>query len=440
MIIALWSYVTGGFFTFGFSVNSGRVLMLVLHIFSSLFLYLIARSLTQSRWPAVLAVLFFSISPLAIYFQRRVLLDNIMVFFLLFSLLFLIVYNGRLRNYILSAILFGCALLVKLTAIFFLPIFLLIAYFKAYRSHRSFALMKWTLIVLVILSIYPLFAALRGELFPAGPFSSTAEAGGVNLYSAISFHASRTGGLPWEPDSDFRGQMSVWLNDDPILISLGIFAMLANLFLGFRDHRAPFVAALAIIPFFLLFMRGGMIIDFYILALIPFFALNIAYLAWVLHQWFAQSKIRIFSPLPYMLLVFALFPMLFIYSDSIRGETNLYTADQTSVQIEAVEYILTHASPSDVYVIDNYGYIDFIRYGDRSPLVEYYWKLEADPYVQTSVVQDNPDNIDYIVLTPQMQHDLENHPFEIINIARENVEEITRFEADGYEIVIYRTI
>ena len=32
MLIALWTKLTGGFFTFGLSVNSGRVLMLVFHL------------------------------------------------------------------------------------------------------------------------------------------------------------------------------------------------------------------------------------------------------------------------------------------------------------------------------------------------------------------------------------------------------------------------
>jgi len=39
MLIALWAKLTGGFFTFGASVNSGRMLMLVLHLASTVLLY-----------------------------------------------------------------------------------------------------------------------------------------------------------------------------------------------------------------------------------------------------------------------------------------------------------------------------------------------------------------------------------------------------------------
>ena len=62
ILIALWAFVTGGFFTFGFSLNSGRVLMLLLHILSSLFLYFIAKRFTKSQWVGALSVIIFSLS------------------------------------------------------------------------------------------------------------------------------------------------------------------------------------------------------------------------------------------------------------------------------------------------------------------------------------------------------------------------------------------
>src|SRR5260221_13031472 len=42
ILIALWTLLTGGFFTFGLSVNSGRVLMFILHLLSVFFLYTIS--------------------------------------------------------------------------------------------------------------------------------------------------------------------------------------------------------------------------------------------------------------------------------------------------------------------------------------------------------------------------------------------------------------
>src|SRR5258708_31355739 len=48
IFIALWILLTGGFFTFGFSLNSGRMFMLVLHIVSCIFLYFIGKRVTGS--------------------------------------------------------------------------------------------------------------------------------------------------------------------------------------------------------------------------------------------------------------------------------------------------------------------------------------------------------------------------------------------------------
>lgn len=66
--------LTGGYFTFGFAINSDRVFMLVIYLANCLFLYLIARKLTSSKIWAIITVLFFGLSPLGILLQRRVLL------------------------------------------------------------------------------------------------------------------------------------------------------------------------------------------------------------------------------------------------------------------------------------------------------------------------------------------------------------------------------
>ena len=120
-LIALWAKLTGGFFTFGFSINSGRVLMLVLHLLSTALLFGVAKKLFKSNLTATLASLIFTLSPLGIYFQRRVLLDNIMVFWLLLALLLILGNRRKLRHFIGSAIAFGIAILTKETAIFFYP-------------------------------------------------------------------------------------------------------------------------------------------------------------------------------------------------------------------------------------------------------------------------------------------------------------------------------
>jgi hypothetical protein len=49
ILIAFWVKLTGGFFTFGPSVNSGRVLMLLLHLATTFFCILLQNGYPEKR-------------------------------------------------------------------------------------------------------------------------------------------------------------------------------------------------------------------------------------------------------------------------------------------------------------------------------------------------------------------------------------------------------
>jgi len=104
-----WLALTGGLFTFGFSLNSARVFMWLIHVLNTGFLYILTKKVTGSRVASIFSTFFFAISPLAVYFQRRLLLDNLMVFWMLLSLVFVFSSHIKLRYFILSAISFGLA-------------------------------------------------------------------------------------------------------------------------------------------------------------------------------------------------------------------------------------------------------------------------------------------------------------------------------------------
>src|SRR5215475_12965135 len=86
ILLAAWMALSGGPHAFGSAVDSGRVLMLLLHVASLLMLYRIARKLGCGVLTSTLATLVFTLSPLALGYQRRLLLDNIMLFWCLLSL------------------------------------------------------------------------------------------------------------------------------------------------------------------------------------------------------------------------------------------------------------------------------------------------------------------------------------------------------------------
>src|SRR3954451_6446989 len=87
LLIAAWvTVLPAQFQTFGSAIDTGRALMLVVHLINTFLVFGITAHLTGSRLGAVLAAFLFSLSPLAIFYQRQVLLDNVMVMWVLVAL------------------------------------------------------------------------------------------------------------------------------------------------------------------------------------------------------------------------------------------------------------------------------------------------------------------------------------------------------------------
>src|SRR5207302_609912 len=99
----------------------GRVLVLLMHVAMIPLLYRISRKLGCSVPLAMAGAVLFSISPLAVDYQRLVLLDNFMMLWLLLSIDLLLDGWGRLTRTVLSGICFGLACLSKETAVFLFP-------------------------------------------------------------------------------------------------------------------------------------------------------------------------------------------------------------------------------------------------------------------------------------------------------------------------------
>ncbi len=442
ILIALWTKLTGGFFTFGLSVNSGRVLMLVLHLFSSVFLFYIAKRLTGSLVPAIISVLIFSLSPLGIYFQRRVLLDNIMIFWVLMSLLLLTKKNYRLSNVILSALIFGIAVLSKESAIFFIPLFIYIVYSRSNTYNRTFNTFKWIAVCGLLISFYGLYALLKKEFFPIGFLGN--QTPHVSLLNTLKDQYSRGGGgIIDMQKSTFWNDMSVWINEDPLIILLGALATFLNLVAGIWDKNFRIISLFSL-SYWLFLMRGGLVIEFYVIPLIPLLALNIGFLTWQTKKAisYISSKhlVSNISYIPSILMIFIVVISSLYYSTNVRGNLNIYKSDQTTSQKQAIDWILARQNPNAFFVIDNYGYVDLqTRSNNNFKNAEWYWKVDRDPAISLNILHDNPEQIGYIALTPQMEHDLESAGLNLTLEAWHASTPIKRFWNDGWGVEFWVT-
>lgn len=433
-LIAFWTLISGGFFTFGLSVNSGRVFMLIIHLISTLFVYLITKKLTKNTLASALASLIFSLTPLGIYYQRRVLLDNIMIFWILFSFYLLIGTGRKLRHFFASALTFGIAVLTKESAIYFFPVFIYIVYSQAHKIHRSFAVIKWIAISTTIISIYILYAIIKGELFPSGtPLGGNNPH--VSLIETLTYQMSRSGeGNFLNPNGAFQWNLKTnWLAKDPLIIIVGVFATFFSLIIGIRKNTLRYVAFLTA-SYWIYLMRGGIVIEFYIIPLIPLLAIIIAMSVSEVSNPLSKLPLgKIVSTLPFFVIVSLL---IFFYKD----KTEIYTKDQTSQQVQAIQWIKNNVPKDSIILIDNYAFVDLRSRIPNSIYVQkdaqYYWRADKDPEIKINLLKNDWRNIDYILFSDHMKYDIYNADLDLVREAYENSTSLKKYTGVGYDIEI----
>jgi len=406
IFIALWTRLTGGFFHFGASVNSGRYFMLVLHVLSAVLLFYVAKKISKSNLAGLIAIIVFSVSPLAVYFQRRVLLDNIMVFWLLLSLAILYTEMPTIMSFLLSGLIFGIAVLTKENALFFIPGLLYVIFQRADRSHRLFALVGWFCTAFFTASLYIAYALINREFFP----STGVVDQHVSLITSVLSQLGRGAHLPfWVAGSDFYAALQSWMTKDPLILYAGALAMFFICIVSIfkKDLRVAAFLSLGILIFFL---RGALIIDFYVIVLIPFIALNCALMMdIILHKWIKNVFINAFI---LMILSIGLIRM---YSTALAP---LFLRNETRPQLQAVEWIKKNVPPMSGIAIDDFAYVDLheSRFaGDPAfPNADWVWKIEKDPDIRDKKVQNNWQNIQYIMLTHETVKQIKYDQFPIV--------------------------
>jgi len=438
-LIALWELVSGGFYTFGFSINSGRVLMLILHVLTAFLVYSITKKVSGNKLAGFIALLIFSLSPLGLSFQRRVLLDNIMIFWFLLSYNLLLGKSRRLYHYILSAVFYAIAVLSKESAIFFLPVMIFTVYWTSHISHRVFAFWKWISISGGLISLYFVYALLKGEFFPYGSFLGN-KSPHVSLIETFQFQLSRKGGFFLDPNSGFMLNFTEWIKGgffipvpDPTIIIGGIAATVLVSLWSIFDRKLLAVSLPTLFYWFFL-TRGGEVIGFYIIPLVPLLAMCIGISIFKTSDIFPRGVVKtILKPL---LIALLSAPFIWYYSTHLE----VYNLNQTAPQIAALDWISKNIPTDSIVIIDNYAFIEFYetkrnRY-NLPKVAHYYWKADKDPDVRDDLLMGNWKNIDYILSTPQVKWDADNSGLPLIQDAMNNSTVIKSFEGNKWNIEI----
>lgn len=434
IVLAGWGNVTDGFESFGFPINSGRVLMLVVRLLCVMLVYAITFKLTGSNVAAIFATLVFIFSPLAISLQRRVLGDNIMLFFFLASLFLIVGEDRGLYHYFGSALYFALAVLAKMNIIMLMPAFIFIIALMANSHIRRFAVSLWVVGTLIVISIFPLYAQMREELFPQGWWFG-GEFPHVSLVDRILDRGPEQGFL-FAQDSSLLSSFGEWtqlqhLTADPVLIFGGLIAVLFMAVMA-NDNKSlrPLIAITMM--FALAVILSGRVVVSDILPMLPVFAMCIGIVIALVSGIFSGFMGKVAGPVVQLVIVVILsYPFWAFYINRV----DTYVTDQVSGQLEAIEWAEENL-PHDAFVItDNYAFSALRDTFDNS---HHYWKVDTDPDVKFTLLEDNSCNIDFVIVTPQVQADIDIYNLDLMRRTLDDSDLIRSYENNGWPIEIYQ--
>lgn len=436
--IGLWQLLTGNGH-FSYELASGRVLMLLYQAGSVLLVYAIARKVSGRSWVALLAVLVFGLSTYGIYYHRRILLDNVAGFWILVSL-FLLVGRSTLPRVWMSAAALAVAVLSKESAAAVLPAMAVLVARQTPRPSRPFAVVGWLVVAGLLISLYPLLALLKGELFPPGSVLGSSHPH-VSLLCSLQFQAARgsDGGI-LSSSSAFWHAASSWAYREPLLVIGGSGAAMLAVSV-FRRRRILSMIGWMVLSLWLFLGHGGIVSDFYLIPLLPLLALCLALVAGecvaALQKRAPAVAARRLGVAAITLIVCGCLACVAVAYE--RSGTGLFVRDPVDAQVAAVRWVQTHVPPSSNMIIDMYMFAD-LHYPQAGapafPHAEYYWTAADDPGVSRGLLHDDWRRVNYIVTTPQLIHDASVNGFPLIVPALEHSVAIAEFKTGGYELQV----
>jgi hypothetical protein len=304
--------------------------------------------------------------------------------------------------------LFAASVLSKETTLVLLPALVLAAAQNSDRRTRRYCLTLLVTFLSLMALAYPLYAALKGELFP-GP-------GHVSLVGSVLdmlFRRQGTGSI-FDPHSVAHGTVTFWLRLDPWL--LGGALLLSPLALALRNTRA---IALAFLIQVAVILRPGYLPAMYVIALLPFAALIVmggAQALWSYATDRPPGRGRRFSYAGIASSATALTALVVVTALVVaprwaRADREALTVRLDSPQRAAERWLVDNVGHEQRLIVTDDYWIYLIEHGFDSHPVEggfnsrtvvSYWPLDYDPAVKKAFPGLWRD-FDYIVSTEPMR-------------------------------------
>lgn len=397
--IAGYTGLTGAFARYPFAVEAGREAMVFFSAVSSILLFVLARRLGAGRITAAAAGLVFALSPLALQYHRTVYIDNVATPWLLAAFVLVLSRRQQLAGFAGAAACLGIAVLSKETYLLALPFLIWMAVRRADKSTRRYTLSVAGAVLVIIGGGYLLLAAVKGELLPSS--------GRVSLFEGITYQLgsrSASGSL-FDPGSLANAAASQWWALDPVFIVLGSAAAVVGLFL----RRVRPIAAMLVFLLAMMFRPNGYLPVPYVIMLIPFAALLVAYTAERAVLSIAgrvRTRTRLGTGTRRGLGITwavttaaALVVAVPLWGTQLRGFV-LGNLDLPMQQAE--QWVGDNVSKSSRLLVDDAMWVDLVEDGFARNNVVWYYKLDTDGAVERQSPNGWKDS-DYVITTDSMR-------------------------------------
>ncbi|WP_248704645.1 glycosyltransferase family 39 protein [Curtobacterium sp. MWU13-2055] len=397
--IAGYTGLTGAFARYPFAVEAGREAMVFFSAVSSILLFVLARRLGAGRITAAAAGLVFALSPLALQYHRTVYIDNVATPWLLAAFVLVLSRRQQLAGFAGAAACLGIAVLSKETYLLALPFLIWMAIRRADKSTRRYTLSVAGAVLVIIGGGYLLLAAVKGELLPSS--------GRVSLFEGITYQLgsrSASGSL-FDTGSLANAAASQWWALDPVFIVLGSAAAVVGLFM----RRVRPIAAMLVFLLAMMFRPNGYLPVPYVIMLIPFAALLVAYTAERAVLAIAgrvRTRTRLGAGTRRGLGItwavttaVALVVAVPLWGTQLRGFV-LGNLDLPMQQAE--QWVGDNVSKSSRLLVDDAMWVDLVEDGFARNNVVWYYKLDTDGAVERQSPNGWKDS-DYVITTDSMR-------------------------------------
>ena len=396
--LALLEQAISPFLSFGTTLETGRAAMLPVTLASATLLYVVARRAGITRGYSTVTVLLFGLSPLAIQFHRMVLLDNFAGLWTLAAMAFALTPARRIWATAACGSCLALAVLSKEAALLLLPAMALLVWRNCDLRTRRFAYTLAASAFVLVVSVYPLYAALKSELL--------AGSGHVSIESALrwQFFQRQTSGSVLTAHSRADGIVRGWLAQDRWLLA-GAFVALP--FAAIVRRLQPFALAfgtLALIP-----VKPGYLPEMFVIAILPFAALLVGGSLDALWQ-LSRERVRdgrlrmlpLRAASPIAALALCAGAALLVapaWAHSIARDDH---ADHNRGYRQALRFLISSVPHQSTLIVDDNMWLDLVEGGFERDRVVWMYKLRRDPAVDCRY-PDGWRDFDYLVVTPVMR-------------------------------------